>query len=431
MTVKLFCQTGPSNIFEFRGEHSTIPPEAAGSTVSFLSSIHHTFEPAILSNTKRRWGVSRHTVGASRRTGHAISPSGTESLADESRRDSEQYAATIHGRSSMDSDTKDKSLKVFFDFAQRAGRRGSDSARSTRSFAEKDDAFCPVAESKGEENALKINPSFGGSCVRKESSPFLHSPSPGASKPIISDCVFASSGAVPDDLDNVCKITPGMDIDDSIVPNTVNDVVVARLDRMSPNEQLILKCASVLGMNFTRELLSAIVPRQTASVLDTTLYRLSKERLIECGTLALNQSQMRASNRELSGKSSHQYHKQEQRRRNQVLCGCYAGKGQPPINLSQTSRQTQGRKKLCLYFHFSNTLVREAAYDLWLEEQRHALHERAAMFLETQIHRCKSCGGTSFVPGIKAKSAYRSNFLVRDLGENIHSQKLQLLAIVA
>ena len=236
----------------------------------------------------------------------------------------------------------------------------------------------------------------------------------------LSNYICASRYAVPKEIENVCVISQGREIDEDIVTHIDNDMFIARLDRMSPNEQLILKCASVLGMTFTRELLSAIVPRKTASVFDNTLYRLSKERLIECGSLALYQSQVNSNDnsnsfRKLSGIPSNNHHTQENKP-NQVLCGCYANEGTPTINLSHIVRHTGGKKKLCLYFQFTSTLLREAAYNLWLEEQRHALHERAAIFLENQTHLCKSCGGTSFVPGRKSMPSKNRSFSIRELG---------------
>ena len=240
---------------------------------------------------------------------------------------------------------------------------------------------------------------------------------------IVCNYVCASPFAVPNDIKNVCIITEGRDINDSIDPNAGNDVFIARFDRMSPNEQLILKCASVLGMNFTRELLCAIVPRKTASVLDITLYKLSKEKLLECGSLILCQSQQYSksnsgyvSDSDLSNRSSYNHHIQDHKPKHQVLCGCYANEGSPTINLSQIVRQSGGKKKHCLYFHFTDTTIQEAAYDLWLEEQRLALHERAAIFLESQRHMCKPCGGASFVPGRKSKTIYHRNVSIREMG---------------
>ena len=58
-----------------------------------------------------------------------------------------------------------------------------------------------------------------------------------------------------------------------------------------------------------------------------------------------------------------------------------------------------GPKKHCLFLKFSNVYVQETTYSLWLQDQKKDLHERAAMFLESQAHKCKSCGGGGFIQG--------------------------------
>ena len=46
---------------------------------------------------------------------------------------------------------------------------------------------------------------------------------------------------------------------------------------------------------------------------------------------------------------------------------------------------------------FCVPLLREAAYELWPERQRVALHRKCAAFLERHAHKCKSCSQGDFV----------------------------------
>ena len=62
----------------------------------------------------------------------------------------------------------------------------------------------------------------------------------------------------------------------------------------------------------------------------------------------------------------------------------------------------KGPIKHCLVYKFSNIYVQETTYDVWLEDQRKGLHEKAAMFLESQAHKCRACGGGGFVPGMSS-----------------------------
>lgn len=82
-----------------------------------------------------------------------------------------------------------------------------------------------------------------------------------------------------------------------------------------------------------------------------------------------------------------------------MLCGCYSCEGFHIINLSQANPFIDKKKRVCLFFHFANSFVQETAYALWLEDQRKALHEKAALYLEKSSQKCRSCGGNGFVPG--------------------------------
>ena len=51
---------------------------------------------------------------------------------------------------------------------------------------------------------------------------------------------------------NVCVIAPGVDLNSVTVPTTVKELVLTRIDRQSHRNRLLMKCASVLGVVFTR-----------------------------------------------------------------------------------------------------------------------------------------------------------------------------------
>jgi predicted ATPase len=57
-----------------------------------------------------------------------------------------------------------------------------------------------------------------------------------------------------------CRVLPHADFDQIIFPTTVEGLIKSRLDRLSPSEQLTLKIASVVGKEFSMEVLSAIYP---------------------------------------------------------------------------------------------------------------------------------------------------------------------------
>ena len=59
-----------------------------------------------------------------------------------------------------------------------------------------------------------------------------------------------------------CRIaTADQQLDDTLLPTTVQGVVTSRIDRLPPQEQLLLKVASVLGRSFDLDVLSDVMPR--------------------------------------------------------------------------------------------------------------------------------------------------------------------------
>ena len=70
-------------------------------------------------------------------------------------------------------------------------------------------------------------------------------------------------------------------LDDLDLPDSVQDVILSRIDRLSDDEKLTLKIASVLGTSFQRLVLSRIHPMQDASVaLPGQLDHLETEQLL-------------------------------------------------------------------------------------------------------------------------------------------------------
>ena len=220
--------------------------------------------------------------------------------------------------------------------------------------------------------------------------------------------VHASENSMPLDAKKVCIVSPGIDISKVVVPESVKDMVLARVDRMLPLEQVTLKCASILGSEFHRSVLQAILPKSTRNSFDLVLYNLAKESILECASLALQHQNAHNHHgfydfNDPTHAQHHAHHHHHHHHHNvassihtQVYCGCYADEMTKVINLSRLMTPS-GPKKHCLYLKFVNTYVQETTYSLWLEDQRKELHERAAMFLESQAHKCKACGGGGFV----------------------------------
>ena len=60
--------------------------------------------------------------------------------------------------------------------------------------------------------------------------------------------------------DGMCQIAPGADLRVLSLPDTVQGVVLTRIDRLAPPQQLTLKVASVIGRSFAHHLLADVHP---------------------------------------------------------------------------------------------------------------------------------------------------------------------------
>ncbi len=73
------------------------------------------------------------------------------------------------------------------------------------------------------------------------------------------------------------------------LPDTIQDVILSRIDRLSEAEKLTLKIASIIGATFRRSLLAEVHPMPDAQLmLSSQLDRLEKEKLIQLETPAPN-----------------------------------------------------------------------------------------------------------------------------------------------
>lgn len=151
--------------------------------------------------------------------------------------------------------------------------------------------------------------------------------------------VPASASAMPKNTYSVCVVSPGVQFSNVLIPESVKDMVLARVDRMSPTEQVTLKCASILGMQFSRDLVEALVPVTCKKSLDVILYTLVRDGILECASLAA-QHQLAHNHHgfydynDPAHAHHHTHHHHHHHHHNvatslhaPVLCGCYADEG--------------------------------------------------------------------------------------------------------
>ncbi|KAM9593499.1 adenylate cyclase type 10-like [Morphnus guianensis] len=171
----------------------------------------------------------------------------------------------------------------------------------------------------------------------------------------------------------VCIIRPDVNPENTVLPTTLKEIALAQLDRIKPLKQTVLKFAAVIGPVFTTQLLSHILPDGMRHKMNCLLDMLVSDNILKW----LKTTEVPEDVRDpTKGPGTS---RQAER-----------GVERPSPSKKTTERQS-GVLVFCV------PLLREAAYELWPERQRVALHRKCGAFLERHAHKCKSCGQGDFV----------------------------------
>ncbi|XP_054667428.1 adenylate cyclase type 10-like [Grus americana] len=171
----------------------------------------------------------------------------------------------------------------------------------------------------------------------------------------------------------VCIVRPDVNLENTVLPTALKEIALAQLDQMKPLKQTVLKFAAVIGLVFTTQLLSHILPADIRHKMNFLLDMLVSDNI-------------------LKWLKSTEVPEDVQDATEGPASSLQAGHGaERPSWSKKTVERRSGVLAFCV------PLLREAAYELWLERQRVALHRKCAAFLERHAHKCKSCGQGDFV----------------------------------
>ena len=197
---------------------------------------------------------------------------------------------------------------------------------------------------------------------------------------------------------STAHLSSGIGIGDIPIPDSVAGMVLTRIDHMSPSEQMTLKCAAVVGTSFNRAMLEAIIPNGNPNSFHQSLKTLAEVGIIECAVAA----EVRSMDTDMHTRSQHHMPVEDPH----LHCPCLTKQQQQPkhgqhLNVYHHKHGAHAHPPIddCEMLQFVHTYIQETAYGLWTESQRKALHEASALFLESQAHKCKNCGGGGFIAG--------------------------------
>ncbi|XP_029460830.1 adenylate cyclase type 10-like [Rhinatrema bivittatum] len=180
-----------------------------------------------------------------------------------------------------------------------------------------------------------------------------------------------------------CYLSEAGSLQNFPLPFTLKGIALAQLDCMSPTEQIVVKCAAVIGQTFSTKLLHFIIPQASEKKLAPTLMSLVKSRIIEC---AAGRNVLR----------SPTLYQTDPKGTNFCFCDTTAAESDE----SELDEASEFQKSWpCRMMRFCTPLLQETTYELWLREQIKTLHFKCTNFLEMDSHKCSSCGGGDFIFG--------------------------------
>uniref|UniRef100_A0A8C2QWG4 Adenylate cyclase type 10 n=1 Tax=Capra hircus TaxID=9925 RepID=A0A8C2QWG4_CAPHI len=181
---------------------------------------------------------------------------------------------------------------------------------------------------------------------------------------------------VEEENEEVCNLASGVRLKNLSPP----------LDSMSLSHQMLVRCAAIIGLTFTTELLFEILPCWDMKMMINALATLVESNVFDCFqngkelrmALEKNAASFEANYRSLSLKP--------------LIEGMDHGE-------EEELRELESEVIQCHIIRFCSPVMQKTAYELWLKDQKKkAMHLKCARFLEENAHRCDPCRSGDFVP---------------------------------
>nr|XP_056717177.1 adenylate cyclase type 10-like [Euleptes europaea] len=187
-------------------------------------------------------------------------------------------------------------------------------------------------------------------------------------------------------LSYICTVRENVKLHNILLPPILKGFALSKIDNMNPSEQMVVKCAAVIGVSFSTHLLLHILPKGTKVKMNQTLAALVETHVFECFTEG--KSRLTAKTMDIFAHELGNLPK-----KTIAADGPDSDLG---LVISNSIKQEEAVIH-CRLMGFCTPLLQEAAYELWLKSQKTKLHLMCAKYLDSDAHRCKCCGEGDFV----------------------------------
>uniref|UniRef100_A0A8I5NCC2 Guanylate cyclase domain-containing protein n=1 Tax=Papio anubis TaxID=9555 RepID=A0A8I5NCC2_PAPAN len=181
----------------------------------------------------------------------------------------------------------------------------------------------------------------------------------------------------------VCTVKDDVNLDTVLLPPFLKEIAVSQLDQLSPEEQLLVKCAAIIGHSFHIDLLQHLLPGWDKNKLLQVL-----RALVDIHVLCWPDKSQELPAEPILVPSSIDIIDETKEKKTKLDGGSASLlRLKEELSLPQTE-----------VLEFGVPLLQAAAWELWPKEQQIALHLECACFLQVLACRCGSCHGGDFVP---------------------------------
>ncbi|XP_057329018.1 adenylate cyclase type 10-like isoform X2 [Microplitis mediator] len=178
----------------------------------------------------------------------------------------------------------------------------------------------------------------------------------------------------------ICTIRKNFQLED-VVAELATDVLFLKLfDSLKPMDQILLKCAAVLGETINRSLLEKLMERISIRDIALSVVNLFEKRILGCAAGDFTRSM---GPRIFTKKLRNLYDNIK------IKCGCTNVKIRE--SLSDLPKYAS-----CTLLRFKISESRETTYRLLTENQKIEFHKKALRYLANNTKKCKSCGSKFF-----------------------------------
>ncbi|XP_023310586.1 adenylate cyclase type 10-like [Anoplophora glabripennis] len=211
----------------------------------------------------------------------------------------------------------------------------------------------------------------------------------------------------------ICVLNPQLNPEDVVPEQHMNVVILKTFDSLTSYEQLLLKCSSILGDIFTRDMLLYIMS-STASRLTS----LAVQKLFEIQVLCCARGNF------LEGGLSFKDRLIDPNEDLSVKCDCIG------LIIDDTCIDLP-KFASCGYMRFRSSEFRETTYNLLTDNQKREFHAKAIRYMEKETRRCRACGSGYFArylgsgkfdDGLRPRTKRKSSIVSQD-SNDAHTEK--------